>query len=335
MKEVIPGIYQLQLPLPSIPSNSHLGYVNAYLIQGDNEYLLIDTGWNTEEAFDSLKKQLAETGIGFSDISQIVVTHIHPDHYGLAGRLRHLSQAKIALHYVEKGLIESRYINMEELLQQVKQWLHVNGVAGDELLTLQTASVGVAKFVFTALPDVTLHGGETVSIGLFSFQVLWTPGHSPGHISLYEPTQKILISGDNILPTITPNIGLHPQSSSNPLGDYLNSLNALKQLDVNLVLPGHENTFNGLKPRIEELIQHHKQRNSEILETVKAKPKTAYQIATEITWMSAINGVGWQKLASWDKRLAMLETMAHLESMRVDGKVGKFFRDGIIHYQPS
>ena len=193
----------------------------------------------------------------------------------------------------------------------------------------------MAKFVFTALPDITLPGSETVSTGLFSFKVLWTPGHSPGHISLYEPTQKILISGDNILPNITPHIGLHPQSTNNPVGDYLNSLNALKQLDVNLVLPGHENPFAGLQPRIEELIQHHKQRNSEILATIKVNPKTAYQISTEITWMSDIKGIGWQDLAPWDKRMAVTETLAHLELMRVDGKIDKFFRDGIIYYQPS
>ena len=330
MKEVIPGIYQLQLPLPF--PNILMGYVNTYLIQGDNEYLLIDTGWNTEEAFDSLKKQLDEIGVGFRDISQIIVTHIHPDHYGQAGKLKQLSQAKVALHAVEKNSIDLRYINMKELLQQMEQWLHTNGVATDELPALQTASVALAKFVSPALPDITLHGGETLSTELFSFKVLWTPGHSPGHICLYEPSQKILISGDNVLPNITPNIGLHPQSSSNPLGDYLNSLSALKQLDVNLVLPGHENPFNTLKPRIEELIQHHRQRNSEILATINAEPKTGYQIATEIVWMPDIGGISWQDLAPLDKRLALLETLAHLESMRVDRKVDKFFRNNTIYH---
>lgn len=331
MTEVISGIYQLQLPL----TDSHLGHVNTYLIQGDDGHLLIDTGWNTSEAFDSLKKQLAEIGTEFEDISQIVVTHIHPDHYGLVGRLKHLSTAKLALHYLEKDSIESRYINMDELLRQIEQWLRINGVSANELPELKTASLGMIKLVAPVLPDITLHGGETISTGVFSFQVLWTPGHSSGHISLYEPTQKILLSGDHILPTITPNISLHPQSSINPLGDYLNSLNSVKQLDVNLVLPGHENPFTGLEQRIEEIIWHHKLRSSEIVETIKAKPKTAYQISTEITWRSDKSGVGWQNLASWDKRMAIMETLAHLESMRFDGKINKFFKDTTIHYQSS
>ena len=330
MTEVTPGIYQLRLPLPP---GSSVKYVNDYLVQGDNEYLLVDTGWNTEEAFEALKGQLAEIGVSFSDITQIVVTHIHPDHYGLAGRLKQLSRAKIALHYLEGNLIGSRYVNMGELLQQIEHWLHINGVAANELPELQTASLGMEKFVAPASPDVILRGGETVAIGSLNFQVIWTPGHSPGHISLYEPTQKILVSGDHILPTITPNIGLHPQSSRNPLADYLNSLNALKRLDVVLILPGHEKPFSGLEQRIEVLIQHHKQRNAEILKTLAAESKTAYQISTEISWMS--DGTSWHSLSPRNKRLALLETIAHLESMGTEGKVNKFSRDSITHYQSS
>jgi len=333
MTEVIPGIYQLKIPLPS--KEILLGYVNVYLAQGNNGYLLVDTGWDTEEAFNSLKKQLAEIGINFKDISQIVATHIHPDHCGLTGKLKQLSSAKIALHYLEKDFIESRYINMDELLSLIAEWLHTNGVPNEELTKLQTASLGMAKFVTPALPDITLYGGEIISTGVFNFRVLWTPGHSPGHISLYEPTKKVLISGDYILPKITPNIGLHPQSGTNPLGDYIKSLNTTKKLDVNLILPGHENPFTGLQSRIEELIKHHQKRNSEILETLKATAKTAYQISTEITWGSDINGVGWDNLTPWDRRLAILETIAHLEAMRFAGKVEKFLKDSIIYYQPT
>jgi len=328
MVEIMPGIYRLPLSLPS----SFQSYINSYLVKGNNEHLLIDTGWNTDEAFDSLKKQLADISINLEDISQIVVTHAHPDHYGLGGKLRELYGTKLALHYREKDFIDSRYVNMDELLQQMAQWLQVNGVPPDELAELQTASLGMAKFVAPRLPDITLYGGETITTGHFSLKVLWTPGHAPGHVCLYEPTQKILFSGDHILPTITSHVGLHPQTSSNPLGDYFDSLNQLKQLDVKLVLPGHEYPFTDFKLRLEEIMQHHKQRNSEILSALNANPKTAYQIATEITWMSDTNGVSWDKLSSWDKRMAILETLSHLEAMRATGEVDKFTRDDIIYY---
>jgi len=332
MIEVIPGIYQIKLPLPS--PEVLLGYVNAYLVQGDSGYLLVDTGLNSNEAFESFKKQLAEIGIGVENISRIIVTHIHSDHYGMTGKLKRLSQAEVYLHYLEKDLIESRYVNMDDLLQQIKRWLHINGVPPDELTDLQKASLGLAKFVDPTYPDVTLRGGETISTGIFNLQVLRTPGHSSGHVSLYEPAKKLFFSGDFILPTITPNISLHPQSSANPLGDYINALDTVKQLDVDLVLPGHENPFTGLESRIDEIIQHHQQRNSEILEVMKAEPQTAYQIAKGITWLASIGGVSWQSLSPLNKRLAVLETLAHIESMRADnGIVRKFPRNSMIYYQ--
>ena len=330
MTEVTPGIHWLKLPITI--RDTSLTHVNAYLVQGDDGYLLVDAGWNTSEVFDSLQKQLAEIGAEIKEISQIVVTHIHPDHYGLVGRLKQLVNAKLALHDVEKGFIASRYINTDKLLEQTARWLNINGVPPDELTHIRDATLGLEQFVAPAYPDVTFHGGETITTAMFTFQVLWTPGHSSGHICLYEPDKKVLISGDHILPTITPNVSLHPQSIENPLGKYLNSLNDLKKLDTELILPGHEEPFTQLRPRIDELIHHHEERNLEILANLKGEAKTAYQIAKAITWG---NGASWQNMPFFHKRLAIMETIAHLELMTTNGQTGKLFRDGIIHYQQT
>lgn len=165
--------------------------------------------------------------------------------------------------------------------------------------------------------------------------MLWTPGHAPGHICLYEPVEKVLICGDHILPGITPNIGLHPHSSGNPLGDYLNSLDELSRLEIKLALPGHEEPFTNVKTRIAELIQHHQDRNTEILATIKTEAKSAYQVAREITWMADLGGVPWQELHSWDRRLAVMETLAHLEAMKIEGKIDKSSGDSVIYYQQA
>ena len=330
MKEVTGGIYQIPVPLP----NSPLGHINAYLIQAENGgYTLIDSGWDTDEAFIFLKGQMAEIGARPEEISQIIITHIHPDHYGLAGRLKRLSQAKLYAHHVEKEYIKSRYINMDRLLQQLEHWLEVNGVPVDELESLKIASTSMARVVLPTMPDIVLNGGETITAGPFSFKVLWTPGHSPGHISLYEPNRKILISGDHILPGITPNIALHPQSGPNPLGQYLNSLNTVKQLEVELILPGHRHPFKNLHNRIDQIIRHHRQRNSEILDNLRTKTKTAYQIAAGLTWRPGTKKNGWQNLAPLDRRFAILETLSHLEFMRFEGRVDKSTRDSLIYYQ--
>jgi len=329
MDEVIPGIYRLPLPLLSTQPED----INTYLIRGNDGYLMVDTGWNIKESFGSLKKQLAEIGVDLKEISQIVVTHTHPDHYGLAGRIKKLSGTKISLHYLEKAFIDSRYRNMDNLLFHVAKWLRANGVPDSALYDLQMASAGMAKYVVPSMPDTTLYDGDIISTGLFTFEVLWTPGHSPGHICLYEPNKKVILTGDHILTTITPNVGLHPESSVNPLGDYIDSLHKVEQLEVELTLPGHEQPFAGLKTRIEEILRHHREREWHTLLAMGNECKTAYQIASGIPWMVELGGTDWEDMNPLNKRLAVLETIAHLEKMRTEGQVSKTIRDGIIYYK--
>jgi glyoxylase-like metal-dependent hydrolase (beta-lactamase superfamily II) len=331
--EIVPGIHQLKLPIPTL--DSELVDVNVYLIEGRNGWMLVDTGWNTKEALAVLEKQLREIGIGFEDIIQIIITHFHPDHYGLAGKLKQLSQATIALHQVERDFVYSRYISMDNLLAEMSQWLRLHGVPEAELPHLQKASLGVRKYVLPISPEVSLRGGERIPQGLFNFEVVWTPGHSPGHICLYEPREKILLSGDHILPTIFPNVGLHPQSGQNPLGDYLHSLKIIEQLEVDLVLPAHEYAFKGLRQRIKDLYHHHEERKTAIINTLKEGAKTAYEVSLKIPWI--INGVtaSFEKLPPLDKRLAVMSALAHLEPLRVEGKVGRTLRDGIAFYNAS
>jgi glyoxylase-like metal-dependent hydrolase (beta-lactamase superfamily II) len=327
--EIVPGIYQLKLPVP-IP-NDQLA-VNVYLIQGEEGWMMVDTGWDTREAFDALEKQTKEIGIGFEDISQIIITHFHADHFGLAGRLKQLSGATVALHQAEKDFIYSRYINMDSLLAEMAQWLRLHGVPERKLPRLQKASLGVRKFVLPASPEIALKGGEKIPHGSFNFEVLWTPGHSPGHICLYEPRERILLSGDHILPTIFPNVGLHPQSGDNPLGDYLHSLEAIEQLEVDLILPAHEHVFTGLRQRVKELYRHHEERRAAIINVLKEGAKTAYEVSLKIPWI--INGVtmSFEELSPLDKRLAVISALAHLEPLRAEGKAERFLQDGIMFY---
>ncbi len=329
MSEIIPGIHRLKLPMPR--PGIYLGYINTYLVRGSNGYLLVDTGWNTEEAFIVLEKQLVEIGVDIGEISQIVVTHLHPDHYGLVDRLKQSCPAKFYLHHLEKDLMDSRYA-----AEPFLRWLQINGVPEAEATRLQqTTGEMTRRSGAVTPPDVTLNGDETIATGFFTFKVLWSPGHSPGQICLYEPERKLLLSGDHILPTITPNIGLHPQSRPNPLGDFIKSLNEIKQLDVDLVLPAHENPFTGLSTRIDNIIQHHEQRKSDIMTALKSKPKSAYQVATEIPWLTdEVNGgTNYRSLAPLDQRLAMVEALAHLELLRIEGKIDKASQNGIIYYQ--
>jgi glyoxylase-like metal-dependent hydrolase (beta-lactamase superfamily II) len=328
MLEVFPGIYWIKNPIGL--AGASLSHVNSYLAHGEDGYLLIDTGWNTEESFDEIQNSLEEIGASIKDISQVLVTHIHPDHYGMAGRIQKLSGAQIYLHEIENSAIDSRYVNMGALLGQIAEWLTHNGVPPTETGDIRDASLEIVDLVVTANPDVILRGGETITTGEFTFNVLWTPGHSSGHVCLYEPEKKVLISGDHILPTITPNIGRHPQSADNPLGMYLESLNEIRRLDVSLVLPGHDEPFTGLVPRIDEIIHHHEQRNREILTAVSSQPRTAFEIAEYMTWGT---NASWRDLPPLHRRMAIFETIAHLEYMIADGRAAKTEKNSVIYYR--
>jgi len=327
MTEITPGIHWIKLPISM--EDSTLDGINVYLVKGDNGYLLVDTGWNTDESFSTLHNYLVKIGVSFEDIKQILVTHIHPDHYGMAGRLRKLSGATIAMHHTEKDFIEPRYVSMEALLQQTDRLLVANGVPEREMTKLRDATVGLEQFIVPAMPDILLHDGDTITTGMFTFRVVWTPGHSTGHVCLYEPEKKIFVSGDHILPKITPNISVNPQSIENPLGRYIQSLSELKKLDVVLALPGHDQPFNNFRARIDEITRHHAHRNLEILEKILFRAKSAYGIAREISWA---DNSSWQDLPPFHQRMAIFETMAHLEMMAADSRIDKMPKGGIIYY---
>ncbi|MDP2935561.1 MAG: MBL fold metallo-hydrolase [Dehalococcoidia bacterium] len=326
--EIVPGVHQFKIPIPDNP----LGHLNSYLIQGDKGCLLVDTGWNTDEAFLELEGQLRALGLWFRDISMILITHVHPDHYGLAGRIKQNAPTRFAFHLWEKALIESRYIHFSELEAKIGRFLRSHGVPEETADPLQRASLPALEFVTVAWPDEVLYGGETINIGEFQLEVIWTPGHSPGHLCLYEPSKRLLFSGDHILPSITPNVSYHLQSGSNPLGDYVNALQQLKRLPVDLVLPAHEEVFQNVEGRIEAIIRHHDDRKRQILGLIAGGPKPAYQIAQELPWNV---GDRWTRLDPLVKRFAVMETIAHLELFRMEAQVRRFTEKGIIYYEMS
>ncbi|MFC1902082.1 MBL fold metallo-hydrolase [Chloroflexota bacterium] len=328
MAEVIPGIHHLKLPI-SIPESS-LANVNAYLIRGDRGYLLVDAGLNTDEALAALQNQLAEIGADIKDISQILLTHIHPDHYGMAGRIKRLSGAEMTMHDIEKRLIGLKYINEKELLKETAAWLKDNGVPHGEIPFIRDAALAMGQMVIPDYPDTTLQGGETMATGPFTFRVIWTPGHSDGHICLYEPQEKILISGDLVLPTILPTIIMQPKSIENPLGKYLDSLKMIRQLDIELVLPGHEEPFTRPGTRIDEIIRQLEQKNRAFVATLSGEPKTTYQVARSMNWSARID---WPDLPAFRQRMAIFQTLANLEMAIAENRSDKFSRDGIVYYR--
>ena len=327
--EIVKGVHQLKLPFPG----DILADINVYVIEGNDGCIMIDSGWGNQESFEALGEGLKADRLRLGDIKTIVITHIHPDHYGLASKIKQLSGAKIAMERVETGLINSRYKDFTELLKKVEEEVKRNGVPYAELPDYRDASVWMNQFVAPELPDVLLDDGDRFSNGLFELQVIKTPGHSMGHICLYESRKRLLFSGDHVLYDTTPHVGFNPQSGSNPVGDYISSLQKLKKFNVSFVLPGHGPVFNSLDLRIDQIINHHEKRKREIMRALdRGSQRSAYQIAQEITWMAEEGGVAFKDLAPWNRRLAVMETVAHLRLLASEGKVSSVDMNGVSIY---
>jgi glyoxylase-like metal-dependent hydrolase (beta-lactamase superfamily II) len=324
--EVMDGLWQLKVVLP----NNSLKYLLAYLFKKDGKCAIVDTGWNARESADSLDEQLHALNVDLGDIKTAVITHVHPDHFGLAGKIKEASGAEIIVHDLEKPFISSRYRKYQGLLDDVGTWLVQNGVPKDDIPSLQNASMPVLQYVSPADPDRTVKGGETITLGDYTFEVIWTPGHTPGHICLYERDRKVLLTGDHILPKITSNVSLHPEATGNPLDDYIRSLERVEDLDARVVLPGHQWTIYDLKGRVREIKRHHEERLEAMRQAIGTEMKSAYDVAAGVPWQ--VGNGDFHALSFWTRRAALSETLAHLEYMRRQGRVERTVKKDIVYY---
>ncbi|HYM09085.1 MAG TPA: MBL fold metallo-hydrolase [Bryobacterales bacterium] len=316
--EVSPGIWLVKLPLP-FP----VGNINIYLIRGREGFLLLDCGMKTRACREALAAALDAAGAAWTDLRQIVISHLHPDHFGLAAEVRERSGAAICMHAAEAALLSPRFMD-NDFFAKHSAWLAANGVPADESEEIAQASRGIQEFIDMFEVDRTLEDGDRLAVAGGELEVLWTPGHSPGLLTFYFAERKLYFSSDHILEKITPNIGLHTHSSPNPLGDYLASLERIKAREIDLVLPSHGHPFANHREWIRATEQHHRERCERMLAAVAGSPRTAYEVVS----------VEWgEHLSPLNERFAVAETLAHLEYLRRQAKVAAERNNGVVRWR--
>jgi glyoxylase-like metal-dependent hydrolase (beta-lactamase superfamily II) len=317
-KEVFPNIFQIQVPLPHNP----LGHLNSYLIKSAKKNLLIDTGLNFPESFQALCKGLSDAGLKPEELTEILLTHFHVDHVGLIPRFKEASRnIELSIHRVEAELSKLMLREFGNYRKKMKTFLEANGAPSAIVINLERfhpAFFTPEAYRELAVAAVPVEDGQEMSIGDYNLQVLWTPGHSPGHICLYEPSLRALFSGDHLLPTITSHIAQFMENM-NPLTDYLNSLEKTERLDVKVVLPAHEETFTNHQERTRQLKEHHRQRLMEIVDELRTDSSTAYALTSRMHWN--VRYKSWEEFPLFEKYLALGETVAHLNFLEQRGLV--------------
>ena len=322
IEEILPNLYRTEIPLPKSP----LKWLNSYIIRGEDRFLIIDTGFNREECLNAMNASLQKLDVDLNK-TDFFITHLHVDHIGLLGTLAS-DNAKV-------------YFNEREAQRTYAQW--AGGDHWQKILDVYIANGFAVEGARTSLGRHPAHkyglkrkieftvvnDDDPIDIGDFHFRCVATPGHSPGHMCLYEAEKKILIAGDHILFDITPNIAYWVEMEDS-LGMYLASLDKVNALDVELVLTGHRRLVHDLRGRVRELQEHHRARLNEVLLALSDGEKNILQIAPLISW--DITAKTWDEFPAQQKWFAFGETMAHVQYLEYKGKVRRKNHNGTITY---
>lgn len=316
------GVRSLRVPIPDNP----LGHTLVHLLDTDRGPVLIDTGWDDPASWDTLTAGLTACGTSVAEVHGVVVTHHHPDHHGLSGRVREASGAWIAMHAADAMVVRrTREAEPGLWLDYLADKLTRAGAPEEHTAPLHAARAaghtGSLPGLRAALPDREIVPGELLGLAGRRLRALWTPGHTPGHVCLHlEETHPArlagngrLFSGDHLLPEITPHIGLYEDPDdatvTDPLGDYLDSLERIGRLAPAEVLPAHQHAFTDAAGRVRELLVHHEERLAGLL-ALLARPLTPWQVAERMEWNRP-----WDEIPYGSRNIAVSEAEAHLRRL--------------------
>lgn len=318
VEEVRPGVWSIPVPFAGNPMRYTLCYVlvgEASGVDGAREVALVDPGWDSDEGWELLTAGLATAGLRPKDITGIVVTHFHPDHLGMAARLREASGAWVALGEHEPLPTQWRgdpTLFVAEDRAQFAAW----GVPAEYLDEVSFQNDTWAQLISIAAPQLRLVDGELIPVAGLSVRVLATPGHTPGSICLIDEANGLILTGDHVLPKITPHVSLEAANHADPLLDYLESLEIMGIGADMEVLPAHEYRFRGLLERAAQLREHTLDRSREVIAVLESgAATTVWDVSKELTWSR-----GFDSLRGFTLRLALAETASHLVYLEAQGR---------------
>jgi glyoxylase-like metal-dependent hydrolase (beta-lactamase superfamily II) len=322
LDEQAADIYRVRLPLPFA-----LNHVNCYLLRDSDGWTILDTGLNRPEIYAGWQDAFAELNIAPSAIHRIVVTHMHPDHIGMAGRLQRESGAPVFMSPREWEIAQAAWVQNLERGEYLAEYLRRVGAPPEVGAIVEGQQQKLRQMTQPTPVDVQhLCAGETIAMASRRFEVLHAPGHADGQIIFYAPANRLMLCGDQVLQRITPNIGFWPSTQPDPLGRYLTSLRSLLTLDVVLALPGHHGAITNWQGRLRELLHHHDER-LEVAYAAAAKGATALEASYTI--------FNFDRFSSHEVRFAVAEALAHLEYLADAGRLERYEKDGFVAYRAA
>ncbi|MBB3108244.1 glyoxylase-like metal-dependent hydrolase (beta-lactamase superfamily II) [Paenibacillus phyllosphaerae] len=315
------GILQVRIPLPF-----SLKWVNSYLLQDEQGYTLVDPGLHTEQALDVWKQVLGQERIAFERIHSIVLTHQHPDHFGLAGWFQQQTGAPVYMSEASYAYTRRLWGEERSFAADLTRLYRLHGMPEELQDDIRDHLESFVARV-SPMPNVSfIQAGDTLQMGSSSWLAIDAPGHAFGQLCFYDGNRKHMLCGDQVLPDITPNISLVPGEEEDPLASFLRSLQELAAYEVELAFPGHREPFADYQGRIHALLAFHDRRLAYILELLKDRPQHGFALCQTL-FGARIAG------NAHNLRFAMSETLAHLVHLERQSKVRSREGDGVQIYE--
>lgn len=306
------NVYRIPVPLPDNP----LRELNAYVIRGREQSLLIDTGFRLDACRRALREGLAELGIAREE-TVVLLTHMHADHAGLAPEFAGQGNA-IMVSAVDRVLLDKFSGDNRPAREGLNRMFIAAGFPPEELRTIARSNPALSLASVDPATYQELQDDQVLAFGGHQLHCILVPGHTPGHMCLYLEEEGIMFTGDHVLFDISPNITAW-EGVADSLGDYLNSLRRIRGYEVRLALPAHRKPGD-MKARVDELAAHHDHRLAEVGRIIRESPGIdAYQVAGCMTW--SIRSRDWSDFPLTQKWFAVGEALSHLDYLRVRGQI--------------
>lgn len=325
--ELMEDIFRIEVPLPKNP----MKLLNSYFIRGDERNLIIDTGFNRPECKEALMGGLEELGADFTK-TDIFITHLHADHSGL---LMSIKTDDNTVYCSRQDGLTINYLHSDEYWQTMYENFRITGLRLSPELAIDTHPGHMWR------PDkkdpkdkIAMHyveDGDVLKVGKYELTCVMTPGHSPGHMCLYDKNKKIFFAGDMILGDITPNL-CPERFAVSALTQYLASLDRVAKMDIETIFVGHRSMLSDLPARIQSLKEHHKARCEEALFVLESGPLDAWEAAAQMTWR--INAKDWEAFPPSQKWFATGEAYEHFLYLYEQGLIIRRYRpDGVEFFE--
>jgi glyoxylase-like metal-dependent hydrolase (beta-lactamase superfamily II) len=321
IEEISEDLYRIELFLPRDYPKS----VNAYVVRDAERSLIIDAGLQVDKCMEAMQTAMKKLGVQIEN-ADLFLTHCHGDHIGFAVRL---IQAGSTVYMSRPEADNVREIESGARTREFRALYQMSGIPEGDVEEIFSHLVRDDFKSGGALPFQSVEEGDILKREKYQFTCVETPGHSKGHMCLYEPDKRLLVSGDHLLQDAGPVIPGR-FNNDNPLKDYLSSLAALDGLDIELVLPGHGRPFRNSKRRIRETIEHHHQENLNILSILREGRKTAYEISSHI--MRTRNKGSIKRLSALHVFVLVMGTLGRLRYLEDEGKIRKVVENKVAVY---